>query len=79
MVWVADGGLDLVWLWCRPAARAPIRPLALEPPYAMCAALTWGGKKKEEEEWELYRVRVLSSNSQAIHGSYLTLNISFLR
>ena len=24
----------LLWLWCRPAAIAPIRPLAREPPYA---------------------------------------------
>ena len=33
-------GLDpvLLWLWCRPAAIAPIRPLAWEPPYAMGAA-----------------------------------------
>ena len=22
----------LLWLWCRPAATAPIRPLAWEPP-----------------------------------------------
>uniref|UniRef100_A0A4X1V611 Uncharacterized protein n=1 Tax=Sus scrofa TaxID=9823 RepID=A0A4X1V611_PIG len=29
-------GLDpaLLWLWCRPVATAPIRPLAWEPPYA---------------------------------------------
>ena len=29
-------GLDpvLLWLWCRLAATAPIRPLAWEPPYA---------------------------------------------
>ena len=25
---------DLLWLWCRPAAAAPIRLLAWEPPYA---------------------------------------------
>ena len=33
-------GLDpaLLWLWCRPAAAALIRPLAWEPPYAMGAA-----------------------------------------
>ena len=33
-------GLDLVllWLWRRPAATAPIRPLAWEPPYAAGAA-----------------------------------------
>ena len=35
--WVKDPGL--LWLWCRPAAIAPIRPLAWEPPYATGAAL----------------------------------------
>ena len=29
----------LLWLWCRPAATAPIRPLDWEPPYAAGAAL----------------------------------------
>ena len=31
--------LVLLWLWHRPAATAPIRPLAWEPPYASGAAL----------------------------------------
>ena len=33
-------GLDigLLWLWRRPVATAPIRPLAWEPPYAAGAA-----------------------------------------
>ena len=31
--------LALLWLWCRPAAIAPIRPLAWEPPYATGEAL----------------------------------------
>ena len=31
--------LMLLWLWCRPAAMAPIRPLVWEPPYATGAAL----------------------------------------
>ena len=30
--WVKD--LALLWLWCRPAAAAPIQPPAWEPPYA---------------------------------------------
>ena len=34
--WVKD--LALLWLWCRPAAAAPIQPLAWEPPYAAGAA-----------------------------------------
>ena len=29
----------LLWLWHRPAATVPIRPLAWESPYAMGAAL----------------------------------------
>ena len=29
----------LLWLWCRLAAAALIRPLAWEPPYAVSAAL----------------------------------------
>ena len=38
--------LDLVWLWLwwRPAATAPIRPVAWEPPYAAGEALK--AKKK---------------------------------
>ena len=36
----------LLWLWCRPAAAALIRPLIWEPPYAAGAAL----KKKEKEK-----------------------------
>ena len=29
----------LLWLWHRPVAIAPIRPLAWEPPYAMGTAV----------------------------------------
>ena len=35
--WVKDPAL--LWLWCRPAATAVIRPLAWEPPYAAGGAL----------------------------------------
>ena len=35
--WVKDTAL--LWLWCRPVAAAPIRPLAWEPPCAMRTAL----------------------------------------
>ena len=38
----------LLQLWCRPAAAAPIWPLAWELPYAAGAALK--SKKKKEEE-----------------------------
>ena len=38
--------LALVWLWCRPVATAPIRPLAWEPPYATDVALKRQKRKK---------------------------------
>ena len=40
-------GLDpeLLWLWHRSVATAPIRPLAWEPPYAKGAALEKTKKK----------------------------------
>ena len=38
--------VSLLWLWCRPAAVAPIRPLAWEPPYAASAAPKSQKKKK---------------------------------
>ena len=41
---------ELLWLWCRPAAAAPIRPLAWEPPYAAEVAQTNSKKKKKKKE-----------------------------
>ena len=35
--WVKDPALP--WLWCRPASVSPFRPLDLEPPHAVGAAL----------------------------------------
>ena len=40
----------LLWLWCRPAAAALIRPLAWESPYAVGAALKRRKKKKEKKK-----------------------------
>ena len=44
------GGSDplLLWLWRLPAAVAPIRTLAWEPPYAMGAALEKRQKDKKK-------------------------------
>ena len=36
----------MLWLWCRPAGTALIRPLAWEPPYAMGASL-----KRQKQIW----------------------------
>ena len=40
--------LVVVCLWCRPAAVAPIGPLALELPYALGAALKSKNKNKNK-------------------------------
>ena len=45
----------LLWLWCRPAATAPIRPLAREPPYATGAALKKTKKKKSFTRSDTHR------------------------
>ena len=37
---------ELLWLWHRPAAVAPIQPLDWEPPYAAVVALKSKKKKK---------------------------------
>ena len=42
--WVKDPAL--LWLWHRPAATTPIRPLAWEPPYAADAVLKRQKTKK---------------------------------
>ena len=45
--WVKD--LSLLWLWCRLAAVALIRPLAWEPPCAVDATLKREKDKKRKE------------------------------
>ena len=39
-----------LWLWCRPEATAPIRPLAWEPPYAAGAALEKAKRQKKKKK-----------------------------
>ena len=43
----------MLWLWCRPAAVAPIRPLAWEAPHAAGVALknNNNNKKMQLEGW----------------------------
>jgi len=38
---------ELLWLWLRPVATAPIQPLAWEPPYAAGAAQRNSKKTKK--------------------------------
>ena len=49
---------ELLWLWYRPAAASPVRPLAWELPHATCVALK--SKRKEKiKHLELSWVLVL--------------------
>ena len=48
--WVKDPAL--LWLWLRPAAVAPIQPLAWELPYAAGMAL----KKKKNKRKKIQQV-----------------------
>ena len=45
-----DVDAALLWLWPRPAATAPIGPLAWEPPCGAGAALKSQKKKKERKK-----------------------------
>ena len=47
-----DSDLALLWLWCGPAAVAPIRPLAWEPPYTLSVALK---SKKKKLDFLLFK------------------------
>ena len=50
--------LVLLWLWCRLAATAPIRPLAWEPPYAKGAALEKAKRPKKKKN-QLHEPKIL--------------------
>ena len=41
----------LLWLWCRLAATAPIRPLAWEPPYVVGETKKKKKKKKKKKNY----------------------------
>ena len=54
----------LLWLWCRPAAVALIRPLAWEPSYATGVALKSKKRRKEErKKLGIYNINILSAVS----------------
>ena len=57
-------GSDPEWLWHRPAAVAPIHPLAWELPYATGVAL------KRKTKHQLVSMSIASSHPERI--SYLT-------
>ena len=61
----------LLWLWCRQAATALIRPLAWEPPYAVGVALKGQKTKKKKYIYiymyvELAHVLIIAQNDWKI-------------
>ena len=75
-------GLDLVllWLWCRPAAVAPIRSLAWELPYAAGAALKRQTKTNTHTKKQKKKKRILSLESdQEINVLGLCINYIFFQ
>jgi len=70
---------ELLWLWCRPAATAPIRPLAWEPPYAVGAAQEMAKKQKNKQtkkKTEIYQCLLVSvRDPQTIRKLSLLLKI----
>ena len=46
----------LLWLWLRPVAMAPIRPLAWEPPNAAGVGLEKTRKKEKKKDIFVYSV-----------------------
>ena len=53
----------LLWLWCSPAALAPIQPLAWELPYAMSVALK---RKKKTNNPHTYGQMILNKGAKTI-------------
>ena len=56
----------LLWLWRRPAATVPIRPLAWEPPYAAGEALEKATKQNKTKQNKTQRQRAGGWESRAL-------------
>ena len=56
-----------LWLWCRPVAKTPIRPLAWEPPHAVGAALEKARRQKQKQK-QKQTPKIKSKDTQAESG-----------
>ena len=55
----------LLWLWHRPVATAPIRPLAWEPPYDVGAALEKAKRpKKKKKKKKIIKIHLLEKKKR---------------
>ena len=77
--WVKD--LVLLWLWCRPAAVAPIGPLAWEPPHAVGAGLKCQKQKEKKKETWVFGMHIWGlsefSNSSGLTVTLGSQSLSF--
>ena len=67
----------LLWLWCRPAATAPMRLLAWEPPHATGVALEKEKKKKKTKKNSQESV-TLALDKKSLYRLFLSNPTSFL-
>ena len=70
----------MLWLWHRPVATAPIRPLAWEPPYAAEAAQrnskkTKKKKKKKKEKKKKTKTKKKKKKKKKKLGKTVTASI----
>ena len=63
----------LLWLWCKPVAIAPIRPLAWEPPCAEGVAL----KRQKDTKRKKNKQKVLSREEKEEMYKYDVVKVAF--
>ena len=76
--------LELLWLWCRPAAITPIRLLAWEPPYATGVPLEKAKRQKKKKYILLFIKEIIKKDVLNGTGKYtqhliITYNRKFLK
>ena len=67
---------ELLWLWCRQAATALIRPLAWEPPCAAGVALEEAKKDKKEKKKKTKNRNIISLTFSPINSNLHFKNLS---
>ena len=69
--------LALLWLWCRLAATAPIRPLTWEPAYAAGAALKRKNTKKRKKERKKEKEKKMFSVTNDVDPLFMFISCSY--
>ena len=79
--WRCSSDPVLLWLWCRPVATAPIRPLARELPHAVRAALEKAKRQKTKQNKKPKRTKKPPKpqrNPKKPHALFHHINISHI-